>query len=133
MECDADPQAKGQRRLWNGVLLQAIDDATHWVNPDAINYLRLSLDVERAREWLTIPNRDFDQVCALAGIEPCRVRAHAAQEIAKAIARPPRPRRPTANRGAGQNLPSSGDRSSKAARGGAEIDFSQNRETAPCL
>ena len=89
-------------KLWGAVITQAIEDATRRVpcglegKPKAIARAR-----REAREWLTTPSADFDDVCALAELDPRKVRAFAAERIAAAdangIAAPPpaRPRRPS--------------------------------------
>lgn len=71
------------RQLWCAVIEQAIIDATS--PPSKRRSVRM--DQQRTREWLTKPNRDFDEVCALAGIEADRVRAVAALQIDSAIER----------------------------------------------
>ena len=83
----------GERSLWASVISQAIADATA-----GSDFHLFPIDERtRARTWLTVPNRDFDQVCALAGVEPCKVRAFAAKMIAEAEAKasvPVAPRKP---------------------------------------
>lgn len=124
--------ASGAKSLWNSVIAQAIEDATSRVNPERSSHSQAHGDRLRAREWLTIPNRDFDIVCDLAGLEPDCVRAYAAQEIAKAIANPPKRRRAAAP-GVGQNFSVTiRDRSSPATQEIEQIGFSQNRELVSC-
>jgi hypothetical protein len=67
--------AASEQQLWRSVMLQAINDAL---------WLRGSAECKFARLWLLKPNPDFAMVCALADLEPGRVRAYARQEIAKA-------------------------------------------------
>lgn len=72
--------------LWGAVIAQAISDAT------CIYMLGVSakvrpLEADRARRWLTKPNKDFATVCALAGVEPDAVRQLALTEIAAFDAR----------------------------------------------
>src|ERR1051325_6060270 len=57
------------RRLWRSVILQAFLDAT---TPSAKPIVR-----QEAIDWLTKPNRQFNDVCELAGLEADRVRAQA--------------------------------------------------------
>lgn len=78
------------KALWCAVIHQALTDATTKLSPK----LYQRLEQIRSREWFTIPNRDFEVVCALAGIEPDRLRAIAAPliEAAKQKDRP-RPQR----------------------------------------
>lgn len=66
-----------QKILWCAVIDQAITDATAPVSTRR----DVRMDQQRAREWLTKPNSDFEEVCALAGIEADRVRAKAARLI----------------------------------------------------
>ncbi|TAI63453.1 hypothetical protein [Bradyrhizobium sp. Leo170] len=70
--------------LWRAVLLQAITDATE---PLSTKRLSTRMDQIRCREWFTRPNRDFDEVCHLAGVEPDRVRKHVVPLIAEASKR----------------------------------------------
>jgi len=119
----------GAHSLWNSVIAQAIDDATHWINTDFASHKILHLNRSRARKWLT-PSDDFDTVCNLAGLEPHRVRAYAEREIAKANANPPKRKRTP---GVVANFPSiEGDRPTPTAQKIEEIDFSQNTELTPC-
>jgi hypothetical protein len=127
----------GAQFLWNSVILQAIDDATHWISVERNSYDRLNADRERAREWLTTPSDDFDTVCNLAGLEPSRVRIYAAALIGKAVANPPKSRRcknvKGSKPGEGENFTEGQrDRLTPVTREIAKIDFSQNRDSAPC-
>jgi hypothetical protein len=65
------------QQLWCAVIAQAVMDAT---NPLSSTIGR-RMDQVRARHWLTKPSRDFDEVCALAGKEPDRVRSGAIAAI----------------------------------------------------
>lgn len=75
--------------LWSAVILQAIDDATMTVadpKPGAsagrLSELRNKTKArDDARRWLLEPNRDFDAVCGLAGLEPVQVRAYAVARL----------------------------------------------------
>jgi hypothetical protein len=75
--------------LWAAVILQAIEDASMKVavvKPDATQSRRWELAAkarakEEARRWLTCPNRDFEAVCTLAGMNAEAVREWARQEI----------------------------------------------------
>jgi signal transduction histidine kinase len=73
VSCDTKP-------LWCAVIEQALIDATEPLSSRLI----VRLEQIRAREWLTKPNRDFEDVCAFAGIEPDKVRAVATQRITEA-------------------------------------------------
>lgn len=128
----------GAQSLWNSVILQAIEDATCWINPDRTdsNTRLLRAESVDARAWLTKPSREFDFICALAGLEPCRVRTYAQAKIAEAIANPPKPRRRNVKGsmpGVGENLSEcQGDRGDRATLENPKIDFSQIRDLTPC-
>jgi hypothetical protein len=106
------------QQLWCAVIKQAVLDAT---NPLSARIGR-RMEQIRAREWLTKPSNDFDEVCALAGKEPDRVRsaAVAAIDAIKPQDQPLRQRRPQSSyRGvvanfakdaSDQSLPSTQDR-----------------------
>lgn len=71
--------AKGEtrdERLWCAVILQALEDA---VSESA----KRDADRQHARQWLTQHNANFDDVCALAGVEPEHVRTFASLHIDK--------------------------------------------------
>ncbi|WP_316227874.1 MULTISPECIES: hypothetical protein [unclassified Bradyrhizobium] len=70
-----------EQQLWCAVIQQAIIDAT---SPLSTTKAAERLDQLRSRDWLTKPNKDFNAVCALAGMEPIRVRAFAASLIVDA-------------------------------------------------
>lgn len=61
----------GERGLWAAVLMTAIQDAM-----GNVRGAKGSIDSEtrKARRWLTVPNRDFNEVCYLAGLDPVAVR-----------------------------------------------------------
>lgn len=68
---DEDSEA-ASRRLWCAVILNAIDDAK-----STATSARTQDDARKARVWLTVPSRDFDEVCYLAGLDPNAVRQRA--------------------------------------------------------
>jgi hypothetical protein len=68
-----------EHQLWCAVIQQAIIDATE---PLSTTKASIRLDQLRSRDWLTKPNKDFNAICALAGMEPTRVRALATRMIA---------------------------------------------------
>lgn len=68
-----------ERTLWVNVILQAIRDATDCLGDKANRDVTRS----RARAWFRPSNRDFIQVCNLAGMEPCRVAKQANDAIAQ--------------------------------------------------
>lgn len=68
--------------MWSQVLMQAIHDATSAPKSgNAKSATRLRL-VEEARNYITVPNRGFNEVCHLAGLEPEAVRERAMKLIA---------------------------------------------------
>lgn len=67
--------------LWRAVIAQAISDATS-TYMSGVSPRETPFANARARRWLTRPNQDFIDVCALAGVEPETVRAFARQQIA---------------------------------------------------
>src|SRR3954454_11564672 len=67
----------GNEALWRAVIQQALTDAV--VPLSRITSIRL--EQIRARAWFTEANRDFEEVCALAGLEPDHVRARARQAM----------------------------------------------------
>jgi len=69
-----------EKELWAAVIDRALMDATESCGQS----LSARMDRDRAREWLTTPSRDLDEVCALAGVESCRVIATATAKIAAA-------------------------------------------------
>jgi hypothetical protein len=72
-------------KLWEAVVQQAIRDAT--LTGTTNTSKRAKHD---ARQWLTIPNRDFDEVCALAGLEPDWIRNNVSELIKRSDIQPPR-------------------------------------------
>jgi hypothetical protein len=66
------------QKLWEAVIMQAIRDATLSMNSNS-----LQLAKQKARDWLTKPNGDFEAVCSLADLQPHHVRAAAQQLIAE--------------------------------------------------
>jgi len=70
-------QRNGERSLWCAVILNALNDAggTYIGGSASATVSRLRRE---ARDWLTVPNGDFDAVCHLAGLDP-----EAAREGAK--------------------------------------------------
>jgi hypothetical protein len=83
--------------LWRAVIQQALIDATLPLMPSAAKRLSARMNQKRAREWFLESNRDFEEVCGMAGLEPSRVRSHAIPLIEEATRLdPPMPQpRPT--------------------------------------
>lgn len=59
-----------ERQLWCAVLHQAVADATSPLVRNRGEHLEQC----RARTWFRTGNRDFQQVCLLAGYDPDRIR-----------------------------------------------------------
>lgn len=68
------------RQLWCAVIQQALFDATQ----PLAKLRHVRMEQLRAREWLTVPNNDFAEVCAMAGIDADRVRAVATVRVEEA-------------------------------------------------
>lgn len=66
--------SRGAQYLWIEVLHAAIEDALHGVSGLKRDVkFRLQRNIA-AREYVTVPNTDFDEVCFLAGFDPETVR-----------------------------------------------------------
>lgn len=76
-----------RRDLWRAVIQQAFSDAATFPSSKKAWAASVDADRETAREWLTTPSDDFDEVCALADWEPSQVRKEALAYIAEADAR----------------------------------------------
>ena len=73
------------KELWEAVIRQALTDAaSRSIDP---------AESEEARNWLTIPNKDFDLACELANKCPIRTRREAIRTLAELDARPKRAKR----------------------------------------
>ena len=71
--------------LWREVLILTITDALYGVRQsDLRKPIRLHA-TKASRDYLIKPNRDFDTVCYLAGIDPDEVRARLCIAIADAL------------------------------------------------
>jgi hypothetical protein len=78
------------RALWLAVINQQIEDATTpIVTNDRHEKKRQELQRRQARSWLLSPNADFNEVCALAEVEPDHVRRAAKAKIQAFDAKPP--------------------------------------------
>lgn len=75
-----------ERSLWCAVIKQAFDDAI-----GAAISTTTELEQRQARLWFTRPNRDFNEACYLAGLDPVAVRERAAQAIETAPVAPSKP------------------------------------------
>jgi len=70
--------ADEERRLWCSVIERALEDARgRLAGAGTTNPVTLNKIIKDAHKWLTIPNRDFDEVCHLAGLDPDAVRERA--------------------------------------------------------
>lgn len=72
------------RELWAQVLLVAIADATKGVPRGGTKRNQRLYEIEHARAFLMSPNRDFIEVCSLAGLDPAAVRERAIALIRRA-------------------------------------------------
>lgn len=72
-----------ERQLWTSVIRQALEDATGGTEASSKPNERNRIKAE-ARAWFRTPSRDFNEACALAGLEPDRVRAFALDKIDEA-------------------------------------------------
>ena len=70
--------------LWSQVLMLAISDALNPADMGRPSLVQRMREIQQARDDLTIPNRDFNEVCRLAGLDPEAVRERAAKLIAAA-------------------------------------------------
>lgn len=76
---------QGRENLWRAVLMNALEEAISGVNRGDYNDpLRRATLIREARNYVTVPNSDFDIVCSLAGLDPEAVRECAAKQIAVA-------------------------------------------------
>lgn len=64
----------GERGLWMSVILTAIDDANGNVKGSRDSTVTADRLRVEARDWLTKPNKGFNEVCHLAGLDPVAVR-----------------------------------------------------------
>lgn len=78
---DPVDEARRAKALWCAVINQALDDAC---GRSTVGLTRT--DIASARIWLTEPNRDFAEACALADMDPERVRQAAIKIIAESDA-----------------------------------------------
>ena len=72
------------RQLWAQVLLVAIDDAIKGPARGHMTRTQRLIHIHQARDYLTKANRDFIEVCSLAGLEPEAVRERAVALIEQA-------------------------------------------------
>lgn len=72
-----------ERQLWASVIRQALEDAIGGTEASSKPNERNRIKAE-ARAWFRTPSRDFNEACALAGLEPDRVRAFALNKIEEA-------------------------------------------------
>ncbi len=134
---DTKSPQQGDRSLWNSVIAQAIADATIQL-PDHQGVFREQMEIIRgqARRWIKLQTDDFKTVCELAGLEASRVHAFGMTQIHEAIARD---LERTANflKGSMPGVVANfqhegGDRPTPTVQKTEEIEFSQNRDLAPC-
>lgn len=116
----------GEKALWRAVIEQAIRDAGTKTPPGiglpgepGVILSDTVLSKYRALDWLLKPNRDFNEVCALADLEPDRVRAHAAKRLADGTRKSEAP-------GVGEDFPDSlGTGGGRFARDPDQTEFPQ--------
>lgn len=72
-----------EQGLWSEVLLTVISDALTGVSETGTPQSRAH-SIRAARQYLTRPNRDFNMVCHLAGVDPVATRERLAVQIAQA-------------------------------------------------
>lgn len=60
--------------LWQQVLLQAVNDAVRGISGGGESAMTRARLIQQTRDYITIPNRDFNEVCSLAGMDPEAVR-----------------------------------------------------------
>lgn len=76
---------QGRENLWRAVLMNAIEEAVFGISRSNYGSLsRRAAMIKDARDYVTIPNKDFDMVCSLAGLDPEAVRERVARRIAEA-------------------------------------------------
>ncbi|MCZ7907749.1 hypothetical protein O9X94_00385 [Agrobacterium leguminum] len=82
---DDELHVDGQEILWRAVLMNAIDEAVRGPSMSVDKTAKIRIyHIEQARIYLTRPNRDFETVCALAGLDPDAVRERVTKQIAEA-------------------------------------------------
>ncbi len=85
MDFDDDLSAiDGRENLWREVLFLAIRDAVMGVRIGARDRCDRARLTHEARNYILHYNRDFNEVCSLAGLDPEAVREHVAKQIAAA-------------------------------------------------
>lgn len=70
--------------LWQQVLTQAVEDAIQGVKIAGKSASVRADYVRKTRDYLTVPNKDFNEVCHLAGMDPQAFRERVARMIAAA-------------------------------------------------
>lgn len=68
-------EMESQRRVWQGVIVQAIRDATSRATRTTRDRKETRHARREARAWLHAGGDDFQHVCALAGINPAALQA----------------------------------------------------------
>lgn len=77
----------GRRNLWRAVIRQAMEDAARYGYGNNFYAGAARVERARARAWLTGQSADFNEVCALADLEPDQVHKDALALIAMVDAR----------------------------------------------
>lgn len=73
-------------RFWQAVLAQVITDALQGSKMAGDTQMTRVRQIQEARDYITQPNRDFNEVCYLAGMNPEAVRERLRTTIAEASA-----------------------------------------------
>lgn len=85
MDFDDDLSAiDGRENLWREVLSLAVRDAVMGVRIGARDRRDRARLTHEARNYILQYNRDFEEVCSLAGLNPDAVREQVAKQIASA-------------------------------------------------
>ncbi len=75
----------GPENLWRAVLLSAIDEAIRGPSMSTDKNVTYRIRcIKEARDYVTRPNKDFDMVCNLAGLDPDAARERIAKQITAA-------------------------------------------------
>lgn len=82
-DCLSAPKAN--ENLWRAVLTNAIEEAVSGITRGQYSNPKHRIaQIAEARDYILKPNKDFDTVCSLAGLDPEAVRDRIAPQIAAA-------------------------------------------------
>lgn len=71
----------GPENLWRAVLMNAIAEASGKIVSGGESPASRARIIKEARDYVTIPNRDFDDVCVRTGLDPEAVREHVRKQL----------------------------------------------------